>query len=393
MTINDINNLAEACTGCLACVDACLQRCISSFENTDGFKYTEIDSSKCIDCGRCYSVCPAANRADINSEQHLYAAFARDKAIRNRGSSGGIFEVIASSCLEKGYCVCGAAFNGTKLEHRIINSFDDLKSLLKSKYIQSDTEGVYSRVSDLLRQGEKVLFCGTPCQASALVNFVPKYCRDNLIILDFICHGVPSQKFFDMYIEELENRHKGTISDFSFRVKDNKYKHAHGFRYSVRINDQTKQVNGAYSMSSYYNAFCQYVFFRESCYTCRYATLKRQSDITLADFWGIEKYDSSYETDKGVSMIITNSKKGQELFHSIGDKIKCDEFPVDYGVSSNRCLTKPSEKPPQRDAIIDSLNRFGYEITAEKYFKCGLDKKLYWLIPSRFRTLIRRIRG
>ena len=393
MTINDIKCLNEVCTGCLACVDICPKNCIRSFENADGFVATKIDSAQCVNCGKCFSVCPAENKKHNDYKQHLYAAFASDEAVRNRGSSGGIFEVIASECLDKGYYVCGAAFNGTKLEHKIINDIADLKPLLKSKYVQSNTEGIYKKIAELLKNGEKVLFCGTPCQVSALLNFIPERYSDNLLLLDFICHGVPSQKTFDMYIEELESKHKGKISDFTFRVKDNKYKHSHGYRYTVNDRGQRKEINGVYSVSSYYNAFKQYIFFRESCYKCKYATLERLSDITLADFWGIEKYNPSYKTDKGVSMIITNTKKGCDLFNLIGNCIQGKEFPIQYGVESNRCLTQSSERHKNRDAVIASLKNKGYKITAEDYFKSSWKNYLYWLLPSNIRTTIRKIRG
>ena len=393
MTINDIEKLNEVCTGCLACADICPASCIESFENVDGFLCSEIDSSRCINCGKCYAVCPAENKSKNDYDQRLYAAFACDKDVRNRGSSGGVFEVIASWCLENDYYVCGAAFDGIKLEHRIIKNIADLKPLLKSKYIQSNTQGVYKKIFELLRSDEKVLFCGTPCQVSALNNYIPDRYKCNLIVLDFICHGVPSQRTFDMYIESLECKHKGKISDFTFRVKDNKYKHSHGYCYSVRSKEKTKKVNGVYSLSSYYNAFKQYIFFRESCYSCKYATLERVSDITLADFWGIEKYDSTYETDKGVSMIITNTQKGCDLFDSISNKVSSKEFPIGFGVDSNRCLTQPSERHKKRDDVINSLKNNGYEVTAERYFKSSWKNNVYWLLPSKFRTIVRKLRG
>lgn len=391
--IDDIANLDEKCTGCMACVDACPTNCISSMIGKDGFKYSTINTSKCIACGKCYSVCPLEVHEKHNDEQHLYAAYSSDQITQNNGSSGGIFEILAKYFIEQGYHVCGAAFDGTTLKHCIIDSQSELMPLLKSKYIQSNTDGIYSQVLSLLKKGEKVLFCGTPCQVSAMINSTPTALRSNMFTADIICHGVPSQKIFDDYIKTLEKKHNGKISDFSFRVKDNRYKHAHGYSYKVTKNGKISTVNGIYTNSSFYNAFKKYLIFRKGCYDCQYTTLQRVSDITLADFWGIEKYDFKGNVDKGISMVISNTKKGQDTFAAIQNCIISKEFPVQYGIESNHCLTHKTSKPKDRDIIIEEMAINGYEQTARKYFESSIIHKIYWLIPAKARTFIRKIRG
>ncbi len=390
--IDYISNLKQKCTGCMACVDACPADCIRQTVGADGFIYSALDSSKCISCGKCYAVCPIENHHKSEEIQHLFAAYSTDSDGRNNGSSGGVFELIANSLMEQGYYVCGAAFDGMRLKHRVVNSRDEIKPLLKSKYIQSDMKGIYKQIIDLLKKGERVFFCGTPCQVSALVNSVPNASKDRLFTADIICHGVPSQKVFDDYIATLEKKHGGKVSDFTFRVKNNRYKHAHGYSYNVTGNGKTAVVNGIYTNSSFYNAFKNYLIFRDSCYDCQYATLDRVSDITLADFWGIEKYDFEGNIDAGVSMIITNTKKGSDVFFAINDRLVVKEFPVQYGVDSNHCLTHTTKRPKNRDMIINELAKNGYESTAQKYFGCSFVYKLYWLIPPKIRTLIRKIR-
>lgn len=391
--IDYIPDLHEKCTGCMACVDACPTNCISSILGKDGFKYSAIDTKKCVSCGKCYAVCPIEIHDKHNKEQHLYAAYSSDPVMQNNGSSGGIFEILAKHFLEQGYYVCGAAFNGTTLEHRVIDSPSELNPLLKSKYIQSNTEGIYNQVLTLLKNSEKVFFCGTPCQVSAMLNSTPAALRSNIFTADIICHGVPSQKVFDDYIKTLEKKHDGIISDFSFRIKDNRYKHAHGYSYKVTKNGKSCVVNGIYTNSSFYNAYKKYLIFRNGCYDCQYTTLQRVSDITLADFWGIEKYDFKGNVDTGISMVITNTEKGYDTFASIQKSIVCKEFPVQYGVDSNYCLTHRTIKPKNRDAIIEELTTNGYEQAARKYFGSSLIQKMYWLIPAKARTFIRKIRG
>ncbi|MBE7047850.1 MAG: 4Fe-4S dicluster domain-containing protein [Ruminococcaceae bacterium] len=391
--IDDIKDLDKKCTGCMGCVDVCPTRCISQIIHRDSFMYSTIDTARCVSCGKCYSVCPVETQEKHHEEQHLFAAYSADNLTHNSGSSGGMFELLARYFLKQNYYVSGATFDNTTLKHRIISSREDIKPLLKSKYIQSDAKGIYAQIKALLQKGEKVFFCGTPCQVSTLINSTSKDVRDNLFTADIVCHGVPSQKIFDDYIKTLEKKHNGKVSGFSFRVKDNRYKHAHGYSYQLTKDGKTKTINGIYTDSSFYNGFKNYLFFRNGCYDCQYTTVERVSDITLADFWGIEKYDFDGNVDAGVSMVITNSEKGRNAFDAIREKTISKEFPIQYGIESNHCLTHRTEKPRQRDAIIEELATRGYEPTAEKYFKSGFIHRVYWLIPQKMRTFIRKIRG
>lgn len=395
MKTNNVSKIGKSCTGCSSCFDVCPTSSIEMVKNNSGFTVSDVNFEKCVDCGKCYNICPAVKQDKNVSEQKLFAAYAKSGKVRNGGSSGGIFELLATKLLEEGYYVCGAAFDGTVLKHRLINNTDELPPLLKSKYVQSDTKGIYKEITSLLEKGEKVFFCGTPCQVSALKNVAFEKYKGTLILADIICHGVPSQHLFDLYLKSIEDKNGGAVSDFSFRVKDNKHKHAHGFSYTLTKNNEQINVNGVYPYSDYYNAFKNYLIFRESCYSCEYATLERVSDITLADFWGIEKYEFSANTDQGVSMIITNTEVGEALFKKIADNSVYKEFPVQYGIDSNYSLTKKTKMPAEYYDIFSSIEKNGYQKTADKYFvyKGGLKSKLYWKLPASLRNMIRKIRG
>ena len=392
MRIDEIKNLSDLCTGCMACVDACPKQCIQPVTRSDGFRYAEISDAYCVYCGKCFAVCPIETQTKNTGERKNYTANAHNDKTRNNGSSGGVFELLARQFLSQGYVVCGAAFDGTVLRHRIIHSEKELLPLLKSKYVQSDTTGIYREIISLLKNGRRLFFCGTPCQVSALKNSVPENLQERLVTADIICHGVPSQKTFDRYIGALEEKENGKVRNFSFRVKNNKYLHAHGFSYCLEKDGKEKTIDGIYLQSSYYTAFKKYLFFRESCYTCRYATLDRVSDITLGDFWGIEKYPFPADSDKGVSMIITNTNVGKAAFEAVTSELVWREFPVEYGVESNYCLTKVTRKPAKRDAIIKSLNTEGYESTAHAYFGCTAVEKIYASLPPAIRNLRKKLR-
>ncbi len=392
LRIDEIENLSDLCTGCMACVDACPKQCVQPVTRSDGFRYAEISDADCVHCGKCFAVCPIETHNKNTGERHLYAAYAQNDKTRNNGSSGGVFELLARHFLSQGYVVCGAAFDGMVLRHRIIHSVEELLPLLKSKYVQSDTTGIYREILSLLKNGRRLFFCGTPCQVSALKNSVPENLQERLVTADIICHGVPSQKTFDRYIGALEEKENGKVRNFSFRVKNNKYRHAHGFSYCLEKDGKEKTIDGIYLQSSYYTAFKKYLFFRESCYTCRYATLDRVSDITLGDFWGIEKYPFPADSDKGVSMIISNTSVGEAAFESVASELVWREFPVEYGVESNYCLTKATRKPAKRDAIIKSLNTEGYVSTAHAYFGCTAVEKIYASFPPAIRNLRKKLR-
>ena len=393
MIFEEIENLEANCTGCAACVDACPTNAIEFVEQKGGFLHPKIKSDKCIGCGKCSSVCPLKTQKKNEQKQQLFSAIAKNEESRLSGSSGGVFGLLAKLCLEQGYYVCGAVLENLVLKHKIIDNEKDLPKMLKSKYIQSNMLGVYNEIKELLKNGNKVFFCGTPCQVSALKNSVGQELSKNLLTADIICHGVPSQKIFDLYIESLEKKHGEKVQSFDFRVKNNRYKHAHGFRYIIKNEKRERVINGIYTQSSFYNAFKKYIIFREGCYNCEYATLNRVSDITLGDFWGIEKYQKGSNTDKGVSMVITNTEKGVEYFRAIKQELDVQEYPLDYGVKLNHCLTNKTKKPELRDQVINDLSDYGYDYASKKYFSVGIKHKLYWLIPPFLRSTIRNLRG
>ena len=389
-----LNNTLHNCVGCFACKDACPKKCINIKTDAEGFLYASVEEENCVNCGKCSAVCPCISAGKNDDEQILFAAHSKSDDVRMRGSSGGMFEEICKLLLKEGYYICGAAFDDNlQLKHKIISSYEDLKPLLKSKYLQSDTSGIFFEIHELLKEDKKVLFCGTPCQVSALRNYVGKN-NDGLVTVDIICHGVPSQKFFDEYIKTLEKENEGKITEFSFRVKNNKYRHAHGFEYCVDKNGKSEKISGVYTQSTYYNAFKKYLIFRKSCYSCKYATLNRVSDITLGDFWSLEKYDVFANTDKGESLVLANTSLGRKILEKVND-VKTKQYPVKCAIDTNYCLTKHTKQPKLRDEILNEFKENGYKAIADKYFSGsnGLKNKLVWAIPPALRNLLRVIRG
>lgn len=384
MNVTQVDNFNNKCIGCGACVDICPVNSLSLVENEYGFLYPSLNAGLCVDCGKCVSICPIKKEKFKPEEQHLFASYATDKIKHNQGSSGGVFGILAEHFIDEGYSVCGAAFDeNLQLKHRLIRTKEDLKALTKSKYIQSNTESIFDKIAHELKDNKKVFFVGTPCQCESLLNYIPQKHRDNLFIADFICHGVPSQYMFNEYIKSIECEKNCKVTEFHFRTKNNGAKEPHCFTYKTVDNkNRVKTVKGDFLHSTYYNAFKHYCICRESCYECPYATIERASDITLADFWGIEKYDKKLNITDSVSMIITNTSKGHRFFKEVSSKLYIKEYPVQYGIDSNFCLTNYTIKPDNYDAIFKCFKENGYSVTAQRFFRASKKEILYSKLPN-----------
>ena len=377
------------CCGCIVCKNACPVSAISITEDYEGFMYPVVDIAACVNCKLCEKVCPNINIKKNSCSDYAYCAYSKDQAIRNDASSGGIFELLAREIINKDGIVFGAAFDEQlTLKHTYADNFNDLKKLCKSKYIQSDTNGVYYKVKKLLINNKLVLFVGTPCQVSALNNYLgEKY--NNLLTVDFICHGVPSYKMFKSYIKSEEQKHDGKIKSFSFRVKDGKVKHVHGYSYIIESKGKEKIHRGMFYDNAFYFGFKKYLTLRPSCYFCKYCTPERVSDITLADFWGIEEYLPNIDFNKGVSMVLVNSEKGATAFKFIEHNIISQKFDMEIAIKCNHCLTAPTKLPQIRVKLMEDYHNMPFEDFARKYILSNklFIYKLYYSLPLFIRKL------
>ncbi|MBI9032078.1 Coenzyme F420 hydrogenase/dehydrogenase, beta subunit C-terminal domain [bacterium] len=316
-----ILELDNKCTGCMACFNICPVKAISMVENEEGFIFPSIDNSICIKCYKCENTCPEINiakRTDRNSINKVFYGWNNDTYVRKKSSSGGVFSLLADQVINVGGKVYGAIYNQS--ENRVLHKSSDnveYEKMRKSKYTQSYIGSVYRDIKDSLLKGANVLFSGTPCQTSGLISYLGDINKDNLIVCDFVCHGVPSMKMLNDNLNLISKKFNQKIIDFDFRPKVKTWA-ADFFQIKYENN---KIRNIPWSEDSYYRGFSHNLILRKSCYGCRYSSEKHLSDITLADFWGYHRYDKDIFDNQGISLIVINSIKGLDFINSIPEDL------------------------------------------------------------------------
>lgn len=329
----------QICTGCSACVNACAKGALSIGQNSEGFYRPILDESKCVGCGLCEKSCPILSPANfIHRSPQAYGCYVNDDSIRHKSSSGGAFSSLAKLVIEKGGVVWGAGFNSSmRLEYMPIACMDELDKIRRSKYVQCYVGNAFQTISEQLKQGTMVLFCGTPCHVAGLYSYL-NVNTENLITADLICHGTPSPELFKNYLNWLSDKCHDRVVDYNFR--DKKF----GVNYNVATT-ATFACRGEKNLygkeNSYTIGFCQDKTIGESCYDCRFRGTQRISDFTLGDFHG-----SSYPSEqklKGVSCMIANSEKAKQMVHELKD-ISCAEISLDDVVNGNPSYTQPNTK-------------------------------------------------
>lgn len=358
------------CCGCCACVDVCAHHAITLKTDIEGFWYPEVDKDKCVDCGLCEKVCPELHILDLKKNDfekpaHTIAAINKNMSVRWDSTSGGAFSALADVMYAQGGYVSGAVYNDDfSVSNYISNNQEDLKRLRSSKYLQSKAEGLYKQIRDLLRNGEKVLACGTPCQMAALRSFLRKD-YDNLTIVDFICRGVNSPKVYRKYLDSLERKYGGKVVYVKAKNKEL------GWRNLTRkvVFDNGKVYYGVLMDDDFRRGYHTNVFCRPSCYHCQYKGFPRMADITIADYWGIENVDKNLDNNIGTSMILLNSKKGIEYFEQAKEKFEWKETRFESILPGNIALRKPIQPAKiDRKAFFEDLDNGTFDDVVKKYF-------------------------
>lgn len=332
-TVCDINK----CNGCMVCLEKCHRNAITI---QDELKYYNaiIDEEQCVNCGLCTRVCPNTGTDESMKPQWWYQGWA-DSKVRSSSSSGGAAAALIQTFIKQGGYVASCMFNNGKFEFQVTNNMKIARKFSGSKYVKSNPVGIYGEVLKLLEKNERVLFIGLPCQVAAIKRFVKN--SGNLITADLICHGTPSplllKKCLNEYGYDIDE-----LTEISFRIKS-----------LYEINERGKPITPFHMMDDYLIAFLHSYDYTENCYSCKFATLERVSDITLGDSWGTELTD---EVKDGVSLILCQSLKGKDLVESAG--LKLLDVDIDNAVSHNEQLNRPSRCSSKRDQFFENLNKY-----------------------------------
>lgn len=344
------------CSGCYSCENACPQNCITMVSDNEGFWYPQVDEQKCVNCGLCEKSCPIMNKTiDGDIVPSVFAVINKDENVRLESSSGGIFTLLAERIINNGGVVFGAAFakDFKSVEHIVVDKIEDLYKLRGSKYLQSKIGDAYKLVKQYLKDGKCVYFSGTPCQISGLYSYLGKN-YDNLITQDLICHGVPSPLVWEKYVNYCEKKAASKTRRTFFRHKKYGWK-----KFSLQF---VFEDGGKYSQTIYddlyMRGFLTDLYLRPSCYNCSFKSIERLADITLADFWGVEKISAHMDDDKGTSLVFLHSIKGKTLFDKISDKIIFDSTDLDFAVRANSAMIKSAKPHRNRDKFFKNLQTF-----------------------------------
>ena len=353
----------DACVGCHACFNVCPVGCIEMTADKEGFLYPSVDETSCTSCGRCVSVCPVLDVPGSQPVPHAYACRSTHEATREASSSGGVFTLLAEHVLAGGGVIVGAAFDDDfSVLHRSVGDTADLAQLRGSKYVQSAIRSTYREIQQHLRAGRTVLFSGTPCQVAGLRTFLGRD-YDSLVCIDLVCHGVPSPRVWGEYVAYRESKVGASLRGVSFRDKRTGWRR---FSMSMQFDGGARYLR-ALDADPYMRAFLADMCLRPSCYACLFRGARRQGDITLADFWGIETIVPDMDDDKGTSLVLVGSNVGTKLFERVRKGLEWQTVDLDRALALNRAALISPSRPHARGAFLAALGSMPFDRLVRKF--------------------------
>ncbi len=372
-------NLSQCC-GCTACFAECPTDAITMVCDEEGFLYPSIDKEKCIECNACVRVCPLKEESKaVREETKTFIALKnKNKETILSSSSGGAFSAISDYILSEGGVIYGVVFD-EKLQavHIRTDNKAGRDEMRVSKYLQSDMKDIFSKVKTDADNGMKILFTGTPCQIEGLKRFLKKD-YENLYLADIICYGVPSPLMFSEHIKNIEKTRKKKVKNYKCRSKVQGW-HRH---IEEAVFENGKKEAGTPLLQEHKVLFHGGNILRPSCYECQFTNLYRPSDITLGDFWGIEKCMPEWDDQTGTSIILVNSPKGEKLLEKIEKDVVIRKSDV-YGRQPH--LEMPVKKPAGREEFWDMYRKYGYKCVAAKYGRNNLKSRVKYVAKKLLR--------
>lgn len=377
--MHNLNNI-EKCTGCSACVDICPKGCILMYEDKNGFRYPYINEDMCIQCHRCTNVCPVNNKPNFikpaDNSRMIAAAWSKSEDTLLKAASGGVFSEIVKSICQMEHCeVWGAAYDKSlHVKHICSHGTEQLDRLCNSKYVISQMDNCYKNILNQLKKGQHVIFSGLPCQVAALRNFLKSTDTTNLLCIDLLCHGAPSQKLFDIYIKEESQHLHSKITAARFRAKMNLFG-----KWTTRnlelTTERGKKILRLRYQCSYLRAFYSSLMKRASCYRCMFSTEDRTGDLTIGDFWDIKRFRPDLSPAHGVSLVWSNTEKGMACLKNLKNMNIYPITPAQFKQikTGSPAWLGGSEMPKKREQFLALANDQGMEKAVKKIFPFHID--------------------
>lgn len=373
------------CTGCTACFNSCSHEAIRMEYDSYGHSYPVVNVEKCTECGLCERVCPLLHKEDFARDEEkgihslpVYACFSKKEEIRKSSTSGGLFSVLAEYVISRGGIVCAAEFDRRfHIHHVFVDRIGDLNRLKGSKYAQSELGYAFSEVRKELRVGKEVLFVGTPCQVAGLKFFLRKD-YPNLYTCDFICMGISSPVLWEEYLDNFENREH--IRRILFKDKRRGW---HNWQMLIEYPNKEKIQEGY--ENPFFNSYLNHITFRPSCFRCPYRRVHRMSDFTIADCWGIDQFNPSFDDNKGCTTLILQNEKAESVFEQLKSQVHYMEYPIENVIRYNPHICSSVSVHPMTEQFYLSYWKEGYKKAALKYcvpVRCGV-----------FFSLVKRVYG
>lgn len=379
---------SDECTGCIACVNVCSKNAIHMICNEMAVPIACVDEQLCVNCGTCLKTCPVMTHKTLHQPLKCYAAWSTKKEHIEECSSGGIGAALSELMLDSGGMVCGALFDlKVGVRHILTDSYEVCKAFRSSKYVQSEIGSVYKEIKDQLNTEKQILFIGTPCQVAGLRGFL-KSDYEKLFCVDLICHGVPPKKYLQEWVDSVA---KGkSVDDVRFRGKDD---------FKLKIYNGSKLIYECKrDYDSYFYSFLKGLIFRENCYKCRFAQIKRSGDLTIGDFWGLQRQTMRHKYTGKISVVLVNTKKGMTMFEKLLSDtcIIAEERMIEEAVAGNLQLRQPSVKHKKREIFKREYTKSGFVMALKK---AGIEKEISILrvkqskIYQTVRIFVKRIKN
>lgn len=373
----------EECHGCHGCFSICPKNCISMEIDNEGFWYPKVNKSMCINCNMCEKVCPIINiPKNYDNDLTAYACKNKKESIRLSSSSGGVFTLLCENVIKNNGIVFGAAFDENfDVYHSYSETIEGCAKFRGAKYVQSIIGNSYKQVKEFLEEGRIVLFSGTPCQVSGLDKYLMKKYK-NLIMIDVVCHGVPSPIVYKKYLNNIKKVNKGSIKNIQFREKSNGWKD-----YNFKVTFTNGEFVQKRIYNSYMKGFLEDLYLRPSCYECKFKKPITSADITLGDYWGVQNIHKEFDDDKGISLILVHTEKGNRIIKDISYGMDIINTDYEYSIKCNPSIVSHANHNKKRQEFFNNIEKRNIVKNIERYTRGNIVN----VSIKKFKNIIKKV--